>query len=188
MLRRSAIRKVSGGEWLEDEGIEADLGGLVNMSGRDQLGCPDSQCVCEQCKDYSRGGELAKSLRNGRTASRASIDISEIGRRAGSRRAIEWVPVRIVNERQGEDLTKTIREARPREEYARGWLMPNARRGGISMNSSGRLIWDGDFVEEDSVYEENRRWGTVEIQARKRRRKGMQLLTKWDCDGEEVAK
>ena len=46
---------------------------------------------------------------------------------------------------------KMIREERTREEYARGWLRPNARWGGVSTNSSGRTIWGGDVVEGDSA-------------------------------------
>ena len=61
-------------------------------------------------------------------ARRASVDISEIRRTSESdprSKKTNGIPARIVNARKGEDLLKMISEERPREERARGWLMPN---------------------------------------------------------------
>ena len=104
---RSKIRKVSGDVWLEDGEIEADLGELVNMFGRNRPGCQDSQCVIDQVGEFVRCEEAARDLRNGQMARWASIDISDI-RGAESREKIEETPVRIVNGWQG-DLMKMIR-------------------------------------------------------------------------------
>ena len=41
MLMRSKIRKVFSEMWLGDEELEVDLGELVNMLGRYQIGCRD---------------------------------------------------------------------------------------------------------------------------------------------------
>ena len=133
------------------------------MLGRNQLGRQDSQCVCEQVGEFLRGGEVAKSLRTGRMVRRAIIAISDIRMRSESdprsRKNEGGIPVRIINGWRGEDLVKMVREERPREEYARGWMMPNDRRGGISTNRSGGTIMDEDVVEGDSVEEEKKRWG-----------------------------
>ena len=55
MLRRSRIRKVPTDVWLGDEEADADLWELVNMFGRNQIGCKDSQRVCDQVKEFARG-------------------------------------------------------------------------------------------------------------------------------------
>ena len=84
MLRRSKIRKSFIDMWLEYEAIEADLGELANMDGRNQLGFQDSQRVSDQAGEFARCEEVAKSLRNGRMVRREIIDISDIRRRSES--------------------------------------------------------------------------------------------------------
>ena len=81
--------------------MEADLGELANMFARNQLGFQDPKCVCDQVKEFARGGEAAKSRRNGQMVRMAIIDIAEIGRRAESdprSMYIDGIPVRVVNE------------------------------------------------------------------------------------------
>ena len=81
------IRRLISDVWLEGVEIEGDLGELVNMFGRNQLGSQYPSCVGVEMKEFPRGGggELVRSLGNGRMSRRASIDISEIRRRAEMR-------------------------------------------------------------------------------------------------------
>ena len=69
-------------------------------------------------KEFARGTDAVRSLRNGRLTGRASIDIAEIWRRAnGNPRSREptrrRISVRIANEWRGGDLLKMIRDESP---------------------------------------------------------------------------
>ena len=134
---------------LGDKEIEMGFGELVIMFGRNLLGCQDQRCACRRISEFARGGEIAKSLRNGRIVRRSGIDIAEIRRGAASdlrsRMEEAGIPVRIINGREGDDLTKVAKRDNPREEYDRGWILPNARWGGISTDCKGQMRW-GDNV------------------------------------------
>ena len=87
---------------------------------------------------------------------RAGIDIAEIRRRRAaidlrSSRKDDGIPVRIINGCRGEDLVRTAKQDNAREEYTRGWLMPNARWEGISNDSDGQMRWGGDVIEGGDV-------------------------------------
>ena len=93
------------------------------MFGRNQLGCQDQRCACGQINGEG-GGEITKSLRNGRIVRRTGVDIAEIRRRSESdlrsRREEAGMPVRITNGWTGDDLMQIANQGDPREEYARG--------------------------------------------------------------------
>ena len=50
----------------------------MNISDRNPLGCQYPSCACAKMKEFARGEESARSLRNGITVRSASIDIAEI--------------------------------------------------------------------------------------------------------------
>ena len=81
-LRMGDVGGVISDVWLEADDPGVDLGALVNMFGRNLLGCRYPSCAFGQMKESSRGEGSVRSLRNGRTARRASIDIVAIRRRA----------------------------------------------------------------------------------------------------------
>ena len=136
MLRWGRIRKVFSETWLADKGVEVDLKELVDMFDRNQLGIPRPTLRLRGNKGVRERGEIVKSLRNGGIVRRAGVDIAEIRRRAGidlrSRRKEDGMPVWIINGWRREDLSNMEKKDNPREEYARGWLRPNARWAGIS--------------------------------------------------------
>ena len=61
------------------------------MYGRNHLGCRDSQCFCDHAEEFARGEEVAGSLRDGRMARWASIDIEEIRSRSWGSKKIDGV-------------------------------------------------------------------------------------------------
>ena len=154
-FREGDIRNAFSEAWLEDAEIEMDLRELVNMFGRDQVGCQDRRCACGQVNEFARGEEIAKSLRNGRIVMRSGVDIAEIRRMAESdrrrRREGDGIPVRIIDGWNGANLTKVAKQDNPIEEYDRGWLLPNARWAGISTDCAGQMRCGDDVVEGEDV-------------------------------------
>ena len=134
------------------------------MFGRNQQGCQDQHCACGGDKGIrGRGEEVARSLRSGRIARRACIDISEIRRRAvsdlRSSRKEGGIPVRIISRWRGDALVRTAKQDNAREEYTRGWLLPNARWAGISADCDGEVRRGGDVIEGGEVEVEFQSWG-----------------------------
>ena len=56
MLRRSKLREEFIEIWLGDPEIEMGLKELINMFGRNQMGCQDQGCSCGQVEEFARGG------------------------------------------------------------------------------------------------------------------------------------
>ena len=87
--------------WLEDQEIGMGAEEHIDMFDRNRMGCRNPSCVCAQSKEFARWVEMVKSLRNGRVARRAGVDIADIRRRAESarctRRTQDGAPVRIIN-------------------------------------------------------------------------------------------
>ena len=54
-LRKCEIGKGFSDVWLADGEIEDDLGGLVKMFGRNQLGCQYPIRACGEMEEFSRG-------------------------------------------------------------------------------------------------------------------------------------
>ena len=107
-LRARKIRRVFIDVWLADGEIEEeDHGGLLNMLGRNQLGCQYPSCACGEMNGFARGEEVARSHRIGRIVRRTSTDIAEIWSRSdmgeSSRRRI---PIRIASGRYGDIRVK----------------------------------------------------------------------------------
>ena len=57
MLRRRRISKLLSEIWMGGKEIEGDLRELVNMFGRNQLGCQDQHFAFGQIKGFARGGK-----------------------------------------------------------------------------------------------------------------------------------
>ena len=93
---------------------------------------------------------------------RAVICISELRRRADgdhrSKRKEGGIPVRIINGRQGEDLVMATKQDLAREEYTRGWRLPNAQWTGISAGCDGQMRCGGDVIEVGEVEVEFQKW------------------------------
>ena len=104
-LRRTKPRMVFIDVWLGDgDGeIEEDLGELVYMFGRNQLGCQHSICAFGRMKEFVWWEEIVGILRNGRAIIRVSMNIAEIGRREEEDREspMSKISVQIENGRGG---------------------------------------------------------------------------------------
>ena len=85
---------------------------------------------------------------------RPGIDIAEIRRGGGaendlrSRRKEDGIPVRIIDGWEGDGLAKMAKQGDPRKEYARGWLLGNARWAGRSTDCEGQMRWRDDVIEK----------------------------------------
>ena len=66
--------------WLIDDEIEGDLGELVYMVDKNQLGRQHPRCVCDKMKEFQRGERTVRSLKNMRVAGRANADIAYVRR------------------------------------------------------------------------------------------------------------
>ena len=109
--------------WLKDAEIEEGIGRLVYMLGKNQLGCPYPRCACGRMKEFERGEEVARSLRNGRAIGRSIMDIDEIRRESDRESTMCKIDVRIENGRIGQYLNKMMRNGSIHKER----VMPYAR-------------------------------------------------------------
>ena len=133
MLRHSRIRKAPVDDWLEDGEMGAVLGGMGNMFDRNQMACRYCKCVCERLGEFAIGEEVAQSLMNGRNATRASIDVAEIRRRAeGAQRnrdkngasvriAGGWRCGGFTDNDKRRDAARRVRSGMTDAEFSTGW-------------------------------------------------------------------
>ena len=103
MLRRSELRKAFREIWIDGQEVEMDLGELINMFGRNQLGCQDQGCVSGQVEEFARGGnrqESSKRPSRARSRNRYRRNQTESKSDLSTRRTQDWAPLRIINGRE----------------------------------------------------------------------------------------